>query len=621
MNVPPPPIFIVGAPRSGTTWLLSMLEHHPQCRALTTEMLGITTSRPTKETGIFLRGFSADELTERFARLPSDRVLVEKTPGHLLQAGRIKRLFPDARIVLVRRNAQDVIWSMIQENTFWEDSPKSLVDAAGLYNGYASAENAYYGYDAVVDYETLWERPLEVLARLLDELGLDPGPAAGIVEQTREGKALPHELSGVFRKGSPGEGDAHFTAVDRAFIDSNLRRTSRPVRPLSILLATNHLFGWTGSETLLLTLIDGLLQAGCRIAVYVRHWNPEWVDAHFDPRVRLTDDIRTLGAIHFDLAHVQHSACLVDVRAARPVLPILFSSLGVLPFLEQPVPFELGVSRYLAISEEVAANLTAHGIDERRIHIFRNLVSDSRFRLNTPIRQRPERILVLSYKMDAARREALRMAAERIGASIRFVGKLGEPIMQDRLASVIDEADVVVSLGRGVVEAMLCGRVPLVYDIHGGDGLVTPDTLEDIRKNNFSGRRHGREYAVEDLVTEFSKYRQEFGAQLRELALDQFGTQRNLPRLLEIYETILAEPAPDPLPVETMRILEFCSALAHEETQLDKQRQEAEQRLLAEIQRMRRTVSWRITAPLRVFWNAWLKITGKSWSKYVRHRR
>lgn len=600
------PVFIVGAPRSGTTWLLSMLEHHPQCLALTPESLGIKASHPTKETGIFLRGLSGSDIADRYSRLPQDRVPVEKTPGHLLQVGRIKRVFPEARIILLRRNAKDVIWSMVQKNAFWEGSPKSLAEAIQLYNGYARAEAAYHGFDAVVEYEDLWDKPVEVLSCLLAELGLDAGHAAELVAQTREGRALPQALSGVFRKGSPGEGDTNFTAVDLKFIESNLH--PRPARPLSILLATNHLYGWTGSETLLLTLLEGLLQAGCKVAVYARHWNEEWLDRYFDPRVRLTDDLETLRHVPFDVAHVQHNACLMVVRAAFPGLPVLFSSLGVLPFLEQPVPFELGVSGYLAISEEVSANLVAHGIDERRIRIVRNLVNGNRFRPDSPIREKAERILVLSYKMDEAMQAQLRAAATCTGAAIRFVGSKN-PVSQDQLNAAINEVDVVVSLGRGVVEAMLCGRVPLVYDIHGGDGLVTPDSIEEIRKNNFSGRRYRLEYSAADLVAELGKYRPEYGAKLRELALDQFGTEQNLPRLREFYDTILAEPAQPLLSGQTIQILAFCSALAQEEAQLDKQRHH---RLAAEIQRIKRTVSWRITAPLRASWNIFLKMRSKS---------
>ena len=45
---------------------------------------------------------------------------------------------------------------------------------------------------------------------------------------------------------------------------------------------------------------------------------------------------------------------------------------------------------------------------------------------------------------------------------------------QHRLPVEINEVDIVFSLGRGVIEAMLCGRIPIVFDHLGGDGMVTP---------------------------------------------------------------------------------------------------------------------------------------------------
>jgi hypothetical protein len=376
-----------------------------------------------------------------------------------------------------------------------------------------------------------------------------------------------------------------------------------------VLLATNHLFGWTGSETLLLTLIEGLRAEGCDLTVYARHLDYKWASRQIGDGVQVTDNIEALHMCRFDLAHVQHSSCLLDVRAARPTLPILFSSLGVLPFLEQPIPFELGISRYLAISEEVAANLAAKGIDAQSIHIIRNLVSDKRFRPDDPIRERPERILVLSYKMDAARRELLRIAADRIGASIRFVGTTDEVIAQDQLVAVINTADVVVSLGRGVIEAMLCGRVPLVYDIHGGDGLVTPETIKEAWKNNFSGRRYRKEFTVDDLIAELSKYRQSFGTHLRDLALMKFGLSANLPRLLDIYAEVASSNVA--LTAEQRESIAFCSSLAREDLLQSRAHQAGERAALYEIHRIKHTVSWRITAPLRVVWNFCLRLVGR----------
>lgn len=605
------PIFIVGAPRSGTTWLLSILERHPQCRAVTPEDLGFATPRPTKETGLFMRGLSSNEIIERFSRLPTDKVPVEKTPGHLLQAGRIKRTFPAARIILIRRQPLDVIWSMLQANTFWEESPKNLADAVALYNKYAKAQEIYLGYDAIIDYETLWHQPVEQLGALLAQLGLDSATAPQLVMQTAEGKSLPGELSSVFRQGTPGEGERYFQEADKAYLRDNLCSPCTQTKE-TVLFTSNHLLGWTGSETLLMTLVGGLLERGYPLAVYARHCDQHWLDAHFDPRIRLTDDLATLRDVPFNVAHIQHSSCLLEVRATFPVLPAVFSSLGVLPFLEQPPPFDLGVSRYLAISEEVCDNLARQGIPRQEIYILRNTVSDRQFFPTSPIREHPEHILVLSYKMTEANKDLLRQAAGRIGATIRFVGN-DAVTPNTQLNGLINEADVVVSLGRGVIEAMLCGRVPLVYDIHGGDGLVTPENIHELWACNFSGRRYRREYSVTTLVEELGNYRQEHGSHLKELAVAHFGLQANLDRLTSLYRGIPSTHLPPQL--ESQATLEFFFLIAREDRRLTKQRlhtmssmAHSQQALQTEIVRVKSTFSWKITKPLRAIWNSLLRL-------------
>lgn len=593
------PVFIVGAPRSGTTWLLSLLGSHSQCLAITPEDVGITPSRPTKETGVFLRGLSSLEIVDRFRDLPNDRIPIEKTPGHLLQVGRIKRIFPSCRIVLVQRSVQDVIWSMIQDNSFWADSPKDIRQAIELYNRYSRAQEIYSDYDAVVSYEDLWSKPVEELERLLVTLELEPEQASSLVEKNDKGRSLPAELNGVFRKGTPGEGSVNLSHADQEYLRAHLRISERRPRQLSILLATNHLFGWTGSETLFVTLIESLIHCGCNVTVYTRYWNAEWLDKCFDSRVRLTNDLASVKRLNFDLAHVQHNSCLVDVRAEFPRLPIIFSSLGVLPFLEQPVPFDLGVAHYFAVSEEVSHNLVAHGVASEKITIIRNMVSSDWFFPMSEIGLRPDRILVLSYKMDDEKKQLLREAAELIGSSIRFVGGKDGVVDHGRLCELINSADVVVTLGRGVVETMLCGRVPLVFDVHGGDGLVTPDIVQELWECNFSGRCHAFKYTAEQLVEELSKYRPEMGAALREVALANFGAKQNVERLVDIYEDVLSGAKINDLPGAIQPVLSYFSRLAREDIQQVERGRESELYLLAEIARVKGTFSWRVTGPLR----------------------
>ena len=385
-------------------------------------------------------------------------------------------------------------------------------------------------------------------------------------------------------------------------MDGKKKTAPQLCRSLSILLTTNHLFGWTGSETLLLTLIEGLRENGCKIAVYVRHLDKVWATRHLGSDVLLTDDLDVVAKFKFDLAHVQHNACLVDVRAKFPTLPIVFSSLGILPFLEQPIPFDVGVSHYLAISEEVAKHLVFNRIPDNKISIVRNLVNSRRFIPTNLIRQRPERVLVLSYRMDETRKILLCDATARIGASISFVGGPLNTLSQNQLATKINEADIVVSLGRGAVEAMLCGRVPLVFDIHGGDGLVTPSNLHILQTHNFSGRYQHKEYTVNNLVTELCNYRQEYGEELRKMAQENFGLESNIQRLINIYIGLATTPAVE-LSASSQEIVSFCSRIAHEDVLQSNRHLDSNYNLEREIQRIKSTFSWRITAPLRAIWN------------------
>ncbi|MDP3701024.1 MAG: glycosyltransferase family 2 protein [Hylemonella sp.] len=367
-----------------------------------------------------------------------------------------------------------------------------------------------------------------------------------------------------------------------------------------ILLATNHLQGWTGSETLLLALIDSLLNGGCRVAVYARYLDRDWVRPWVRPDVLLVDDPDALRPLRFDLAHVQHASCLVDVRSLFPRMPVLFSSLGVLPFLEQPPPLAMGVTHYLAISEEVESNLTAQGVPSARISVLRNLVCSERFRPQSQIRSRPERILVLSYKVDDARKIVLRAAAKVIGASITFVGDV-RASSQDDVVTHINDADVVVSLGRGVIEAMLCGRVPLVFDVHGGDGLVTPDNLEQLMKVNFSGRLYRRECSVAELVDQLLLYEQSFGFRLREIAERRFSLSSNIGELMKLHREVIANPAA--VPETSTPPIAFASTLARQDLGNYRVQRTRADAFVNEVQRIKSTVSWRITAPLRLLWN------------------
>ncbi|MCX6766045.1 MAG: glycosyltransferase, partial [Candidatus Moranbacteria bacterium] len=99
--------------------------------------------------------------------------------------------------------------------------------------------------------------------------------------------------------------------------------------------------------------------------------------------------------------------------------------------------------------------------------------------------------------------------------------------------------DIVVSLGRGAIEAMACGRNVIIYDIHGGDGLINEDNFFEIRKNNFSGRRFRINYNVNKFKEEILKYNPRIGEKLRKLVLRENSKNAILKKIEDIYRDAL----------------------------------------------------------------------------------
>ena len=303
---------------------------------------------------------------------------------------------------------------------------------------------------------------------------------------------------------------------------------------LRILLANHHLLDFTGSELFTFTLADFLRRLGHEVTVYSPYIDK--LRQRFDSiRVRVFESLDEIRDHNFDLAHVHHNITAMEVRHCFPNLPMVYLSHGVLPYLEQPPAIDLQITRFLAVSEEVRGALIGQGISEDRISSFRNIVDSHRFCPTSNIAAAPRNAIVISARIDERRESIIREACARLGITVRFLGGRFGAVPPSELPLHINNADIVFSLGRGAVEAMMCGRIPIIFDYLGGDGMVTPENLPELMSCNFSGRRHGRDYTVDDLVLEIQKYRNENGVPLRALSLELFDAQINTPKLIDIY--------------------------------------------------------------------------------------
>lgn len=142
----PDPVFLVGFPRSGTTLLDTILMGHPDTVVmeeqpplnLVEEELGGMKAIPSLDreaiSGARDRYFAE---VEKIQPLVPGQLLIDKSPLFLYRLPLIKRIFPDARIILALRHPCDVVLSCFMSNFRLNSAMANflrLEDAADFYD-------------------------------------------------------------------------------------------------------------------------------------------------------------------------------------------------------------------------------------------------------------------------------------------------------------------------------------------------------------------------------------------------------------------------------------------------------------------------------------------------------
>ncbi|MBK9148134.1 MAG: sulfotransferase [Flavobacteriales bacterium] len=245
-------VFIVGSPRSGTTWLSRMLGDHPQVAALDHELtlfsayLAPVLSAWSKEAGRLERTqrpfgmpalFSNEEFMSALhevaaqvyarvqARRPGATLILDKHPAYVRHLSAIAALMPGSRCIHLVRDGRAAISSMLAAPDLMGHSGTSVQAAAQEWaqsTAMAQVHGAGFGPRfRTVRYEELVSGTPGQLAALFAFLGIDNNEAlCGSIAANH------HREKGLVAQ---GKGDAsvvrrtwrqHFTLIDRYWIDA-----------------------------------------------------------------------------------------------------------------------------------------------------------------------------------------------------------------------------------------------------------------------------------------------------------------------------------------------------------------------------------------------------------------
>lgn len=309
--------------------------------------------------------------------------------------------------------------------------------------------------------------------------------------------------------------------------------------PLNILLTALYFDGPTGTSVYVSEIARRMVQRGHAVSVY----SPTAGRAgELLERAGIKVHRRTSSLV--DAPNIVHASGNVMASAAQsafPEAPLIFHSHGVIPPFERLPTSGAALGGIVAVSEEVLEARLSEGAPSDRLFLLRNPVDVRRFQAS-PLPDRPRRALIISNRMDAARLRALLDACHALDIEVDAIGTcVSRPVMDPR--PYIERAHIVFTLGMGAIQAMAAGRAVFVYDYLGSDGWINPETVFDIRRCNFSGRRWANDFGVGELSARIRDgYSPALGTFGRNYVQEEHDLGRHVSELLRIYSS--AQEAP-----------------------------------------------------------------------------
>jgi hypothetical protein len=292
---------------------------------------------------------------------------------------------------------------------------------------------------------------------------------------------------------------------------------------MNILLTNISLAKPGGSETFTYTMTKELIRRGHNVYIFT-----------FKKGLVYSKIINELKAIEmsenikYDLILANHTSCIDIVYGKGPIIQTCH---GYIPLPEQPNPkadYHVGISKEVVdhlSSKKFKSTLIHNGIDCDR---FNKLKDTNKVLTN-----------VLSLVQNDETNDRLSKICKSLKLNFTSFNKKSNFVWD--IENKINDADLVISLGRGTYESFACGRQVFVYDTRSyfkpfGDGLTTSNNIQELIKNNCSGRRYKKTYTDDDIIKELKNYDAIEGDKMREFALKELNIVNQLDKYFEIYD-------------------------------------------------------------------------------------
>jgi hypothetical protein len=301
---------------------------------------------------------------------------------------------------------------------------------------------------------------------------------------------------------------------------------------VQIVLATNWLAGFGGSETYLLTVAEELRALGHEPTIHARELGEM---AQFARRRGIPVASEEELPDRCDAVLAQDGVTSCSLAARYPDTPQIFVAHSLLFDLQAPPQVDGLVSRVVVLNDRLAARMGAMA-SELEVVRLRQPVDLRRFSPRGDIRREPKRALLLGNHLSGLRREIALEACSALDIECEQTGLYGTPDPEPE--RLMTNADIVIGCGRAILEGMACGCATLLYDNQGGHGWVRPESYPAIEANGFTGHRTGPILNRAGLHAELAAYEPEMGHANRELMLAHHSARHHAVELVGLMREI-----------------------------------------------------------------------------------
>jgi glycosyltransferase involved in cell wall biosynthesis len=289
---------------------------------------------------------------------------------------------------------------------------------------------------------------------------------------------------------------------------------------MNILLTNISLAKPGGSETFTYTMVKELIRRGHNVYVFTFRKGLVYDKIINELKANVMLDMK------YDLILANHTSCIDHVYGMGPIIQTCH---GYIPPPEQPNP---KADFHVGISQEVVDHLSNKNFKSNLIH---NGIDCERFNKTKSVNENLTNVLSLVQNDETNNR--LSEICNSLGINFFSFNKKSNFVWD--VENKINEADLVISLGRGAYESFACARQVLVYDTRSyfkpfGDGLTTSSNIQELIKNNCSGRRYKKTYTDDDIICELKAYNSSEGDKMREFALKELNISNQVDKYFEI---------------------------------------------------------------------------------------